>query len=143
VGWEITEDEERASFEIVELAELPAVDRDDIPTVPSLVRPCGCSWCEADWLLIAACSVAILEEGLDPLDHDAVALRAVALGLEGGDLGWLVSLFTPHNAIVVLRDSHQFTNGMHRTHALRMAGVKRCVVYTGRGELPYVEDDLN
>jgi hypothetical protein len=141
--WEITEDEERASFEVLDVGSLPPIDRDDIKIVPAADRPCGCYWCEADWALIAACSVTILEEGVDPLDRVAVATRGRELGVAEEDVGWLISLFSPHNAIVVLRDSHQFTNGMHRTHALRMAGVERCVVYTGRGELPYVEDALD
>ena len=84
--------------------------------------------------------MTIFEEGIDPLDAETVELRGEALGLEGDDLGWLLSLFSPVDGIIVLRDSRQFTNGMHRTHALRMAGVDRCLVYTGRGELPYAPE---
>ena len=135
--WEISEEEERASFEVVRLADLPPVDRADIAVVPAAGRPCGCYWCESNWQSIAAVAVRIFEEGVDPLDHNGILARATELGLTSDERGWLIGLFSPTQAITVLRDSGQFTNGMHRTHALRMAGVERCVVYTGRGELPH------
>jgi hypothetical protein len=139
VSWEISDDEVRASFEVVRVADLPAVSRADIPVVSAEGKPCGCYWCEPDWRAIAAVSVQILEEGTDPLDHNALSTRAEELGLSADERGWLHGLFSPGAAIIVLRDSRQFMNGMHRIHALRMAGVERCVVYTGRGELPYEE----
>ena len=135
--WEISDDEARASFEVVRVADLPPIDRADISVVPADDRPCGCYWCEADWRAIADAAVRIFEEGIDPLDHDAVLTRAEELGLPADERGWLVGLFSPTQAIIELRGCGQFTNGMHRTHALRIAGVERCVVYTGRGELPY------
>jgi hypothetical protein len=135
--WEISEDEERASFEVVRVADLPPIERDDIGVVPSSTRPCGCYWCDADWRAIAEAAVTIHEEGIDPLDRNAVEARATELGVSVEDRSWLLTLFNPPEAIVVLRGSGEFTNGMHRTHALRMAGVVWCVVYTGRGELPY------
>jgi hypothetical protein len=134
--WEISEDEERKSFEVVEVSSLPVIDRADIEVIPSNDRPCGCHWCDGDWLMIAAASVQILEEGIDPLDPDAVITRGQTHGLGDGDLEWLASLFNPTQAIIHLRNCGQFTNGMHRTHALRMAGVQRIVVY-GKGERPF------
>jgi hypothetical protein len=139
MSWEISEDEERASFEVVRVDDLPSVDRDDIPIVPSGERPCGCYWCKWDWQAIADAAVAIFEGGVDPLDHEAIWARAEQAGLDAESGLLLLTLFTPTQAIIVLRGSGQFTNGMHRTHALRMAGAERCVVYTGRGELPYDE----
>lgn len=135
--WEISEGEERDSFEVVRVDDLPPIDRDDIQRVPSTDRPCGCYWCRWDWQTIATASVTILEEGVDPLDDAAIESRANDLGLDAESRGLLLTLFSPIQAIIVLRGSQQFTNGMHRTHALRMAGVERCVVYTGKGELPY------
>ena len=137
--WEISDDEARASFEVVRVDDLPPVDRPDIKVVPNANRPCGCYWCRPDWRAIAPASVTIFEEGIDPLDLAAIESRARELGLDPECLGWLRSLFSPSEGIVVLSDSHTFTNGMHRTHALRMAGVDRCVIYTGKGELPYEE----
>jgi hypothetical protein len=134
--WEISDAETRASFEVVRVDDLPPVDREDINVVPSADRACGCYWCESDWQSIAAASVAILDEGIDPLDYEAIESRALALGLDSVARGWLHTLFSPVDAIIVLRGGREFTNGMHRTHALRLAGVGRCVVYTGRGELP-------
>jgi hypothetical protein len=139
MAWEITDDEARASFEVVRIEDLPPINRADIQTVPSDHGACGCYWCQADWRAIAAASVTIFEEGIDPLDNAAIDERGIALGLGRDECGWLLSLFSPTNAIVVLRESKQFTNGMHRTHALRAAGAERCVVYTGRGEIPYDE----
>jgi len=139
MAWEITDDEARASFEVVNLEDLPPVDRSDIEVVPSFERPCGCYWCQADWKAIAAASITILGEGIDPLDDAAIERRAEELGLTVDDRGWLLTLFSATNAIIVLRESKQFTNGMHRMHALRLAGVERCVVYTGKGEAPYEE----
>ncbi len=81
--------------------------------------------------------MTIPEEGIDPLDPAAIEARAQELDLDPERRGWLRSLFCPSRAIIVLRDSQTFTNGMHRTHALRMAGVDRCVICTGKGELPY------
>jgi hypothetical protein len=137
MSWEITDDEARKSFEIVEVSSLPPIDRNDIKVVPSDDRVCGCHWCDGDWMTIAAASVQILEEGIDPLDQDAVVARAEALGVSDRDLRWLASLFSPTDGIVHLRDCGQFTNGTHRARALRMAGVQHVVVYTGKGELPY------
>ncbi len=140
VPWEISDEEARGSFEVVRVEDLPPVDREDIQVVLSPDRSCGCYWCQADWAAIARAAVTIFEASIDPLDQEAVGTRAKELGLNADDLGWLLGLFDPVDGIVVLRDSKQFTNGMHRTHALRMAGVDQCVVYTGRGELPYAGD---
>jgi hypothetical protein len=130
--WEISDEEMRGSFEVVRLEDLPP---DGIEVVPSVDQACGCHWCEADWPAIANTAVAILEAGIDPLNDAAIHSHSEALGWR--ENGWLQSLFNPTQAIIVLRDSQQFTNGRHRTHALRVAGVERCVVYTGRGEMPY------
>lgn len=135
--WDISDDETRASFEIVHVDDLPPVDRPDIGVVPAADRPCGCYSCQPDWQAIARASVTILEEGIDPLDAAAIESRAQELDLDPECRRWLHDLFSPSQAIIVLRDSRTFTNGMHRTHALRMAGVDRCVIYTGKGELPY------
>ena len=132
--WEISDDEARASFEVMRVDDLPHIDRADITVLPSPDRPCGCYWCEPDWKSIAEASVTILEAGVDPLDHAAIDARAREFDLDSESREWLHSLFSPVNGIIVIRDSHVFTNGMHRTHALRMARVIRCVVYTGRGE---------
>ena len=133
--WEITDDEARASFEVVRVADLPPVDRADIQVRPTVDRACGCDYCEPDWRLIARASVVILEEGIDPLDPVAIDARARELELDASCRRWLLSLFSPVSGIIVLGDSETFTNGMHRTHALRMAGVDRCVIYTGKGEV--------
>ena len=93
--WEITDDEARASFEVVDVESLPPIERDDIKTVPASDRNCGCYWCEADWPVVAKCAVTILQEGVDPLDHTAVASRGRELGIADSDVGWLLSLFSP------------------------------------------------
>ena len=64
MAWEITDDEVRASFEVVNLDALPPIDGADIEVLPSVGRACGCYWCQADWKAIAAASVTILEEGI-------------------------------------------------------------------------------
>lgn len=141
--WGITEEEERASFEVLRVADLPPVERDDIPVVPHSSRPCGCYWCDANWPTIARVAVEALETGIDPFDDEEIARRAQAAGLSSEDVGWLFTLFNPSQSIMVLRNGGQFTNGMHRTHALRMHGVERCVVYTGKGERPYEDEDAD
>ena len=132
--WELSDDEKRSSFEILWVHDLPPIDRDDIRIVPSLLRRCGCHHCKGNWPKISRVAVEILEAGIDPLDHDAIVARAHQARLNARDRGWLYSLFYPSEAITVLRGSREYTNGMHRVHALRVAGVDRCVVYTGRGE---------
>ena len=136
MAWEISDDEARSSFEVVDVSFLPAIDHPDIRLVPSVDRPCGCHHCHADWQSIAAAAVLIFEEGIDPLDRPAISSRAEVLGLDERHRRWLLDLFSPTQGIIVLRDNEEFTNGMHRTHALRMYGVERCVIYTGKGELP-------
>jgi hypothetical protein len=139
----ITDDEARASFELVRVDDLPPVDRPDIPVVHTDDgRPCGCDWCQHNWRKIAAASVTIFEEGVDPLDRDAIDARAGELGLANDERGLLLTLFSPTDAIIELRHCGQYTNGMHRVHALRMAGVEVCVVYTGKGEAPWDDDDI-
>ena len=130
-SWE--EEEIRRSFEVVSLDDLPP---DDLEVEIELAHAasCVCAWCSVDWLVIAEASIAILESGVDPLDSDAVHAMASELGLSGGERNWTESLFCPTEAIAVLKNTSYFTNGRHRTHVLRRAGVERAVVYTGRAE---------
>ena len=123
---------------MVRVSDLPLIDRPDIRSVPSSSpdRACGCYYCAADWRGIAGASVALLREGLDPLDRDAILSRAEKLLPHERERGWLMALFGSE-PITVLRGDDTFTSGTHRTHALRMHGVEECVVYTGSGELPY------
>ena len=55
--------------------------------------------------------------------------------------GMSISAPSGLTSIATYRQMFSANDGMHRTHALRMVGVRRCVGYTGRGELPYVEPD--
>ena len=132
-SWEITDDEARESFEVVRLDDLPPTD--DIELSPSETDAC-CYHCEADWRRIGPAAVAILRAGVDPLDRNAIVAAAKELGLDAPARGWLLTLFSTIDAIIVLRQSPRFTNGRHRVHALRAADVDECVVYTGRGERP-------
>lgn len=126
-----TEEQLRASFEVVCLSELP-------PTPSAELRPSKrgacCLHCEADWPRIAAAAVQWLESGSDPLDYAGIERHAQGLGLDHESIRWLDSLFRPSWAICWLCRSGQLVNGRHRLHALRAAGVERCVVYTGKGE---------
>ena len=96
MSWEMTEDEERASFEVVAVADLPPVDRLDIAIVPvTPTRPCGCYWCQYNWRAIAGAAVKILKEGIDPLDHNTIDGRAVQIGLDADKRGLLLTLSAP------------------------------------------------
>lgn len=130
----LTKAEQRASFEVLALDELPAIV--GVELRPSKHGAC-CLHCEADWPRIAGAAVQWLESGRDPLDRTAIERHARRLGLDVDSTRWLLSLFKPWDAIVWLRRGGQFVNGQHRLHALRAAGVERCVVYTGRGERPH------
>src|SRR4051812_27068426 len=134
MGWDITDDETRASFEVLRVADLPEIERADIQVVPADDgRPCACDWCAAagdvDWAAVAAASAMVVRDGLDVLDERAIAERGLALGLADHEAGWLLTLFVPSIAITVLRGSGQFINGMHRTHALRLACAEEVAVY--------------
>jgi len=128
----LSDDEQRASFEVVELSLLPP-DRIERETPkPGSGRTCGCFHCRREWRRIAAVSVEVLEQGVDPLDREAV-LAYAASSLSGDrDRLCLCSLFS--DPIVVSPGEEVFTNGRHRTHAMRMAGVERAAIYTKAGE---------
>jgi hypothetical protein len=99
----------------------------------SAERSCGCKYCGADWPRIPSASVAILEEEIDLRDRGAIKSRAAALGLEGDEIGWLWSLFGEPITYIRRADQSVFSDGAHRLHALRVAGVERIVVCTGDG----------
>lgn len=107
----VSEQEERASYEVVELARLP--DDGIAHDVPGHPGSCGCWHCEGDWPAIAAAAVDYLEAGGDPLDG-YVALAKAHLPRQA-DRAWLLSLFV--DPIICGRDDERFTNGRHRVHA--------------------------
>lgn len=119
----------RASYEVVQLDRLPP---DRISIVPSRQRPCGCRLCEGNWRAISAASVTALDRQVDPIDQDAVfAFAKASLPSEREQL-WLASLFL--DPILVAPGEKFFTNGRHRTHAMRMTNVVEAVIYTKAGE---------
>lgn len=124
------DDQRRNSYEMVELALLPP---DGVEPVPPLGRrPCGCYYCRGSWRRIAELSVDILAQGIDPLDGDAIAAASARRLRTKRDQVWLKSLFS--DPIIVAPGEEAFTNGRHRTHAMRIDGVERAVVYTKAGE---------
>lgn len=126
------DEQRRNSYEVVELARLPPDDIDEVPPSPRSTRPCGCYHCQGNWRRIAAGSVAVLERGIDPIDGDAISAFARSFLRTKRDQRWLVSLF--RDPIVVAPGEEAFTNGRHRTHAMRMVGVERAAIYTKAGE---------
>lgn len=126
------DEQRRNSYEVVELAQLPADGIQGAPPSPRSTRPCGCYHCRGNWRRIAGASVAVLERGIDPLDGDAVAAFARSFLRAKRDQRWLVSLFW--DPIVVAPGEEAFTNGRHRTHAMRMVGVEFAAIYTKAGE---------
>ena len=134
-----TDDELRDSFEVVSLSALPSIDDpEELPLEPDEWRfprlNLDAYVHVADWRRIAEVAVEWLESGSDPLDVAAIAEHARKRELDSDDIDWLLSLFRPFDAIEWLRGGSKVTGGRKRLHALRAAGVKRCVVYTGRGE---------
>jgi len=125
----LTDDELRRSFEVVPVSDLPSTD--GLELVPSDRDAC-CAHCEADWPQVADVAVAWLESGGDPLDLAGLDRRARDAQLGADELDALWSLFA--DPITWFRGRDRYVNGRHRVHALRAAGVERCVVYTGRGE---------
>jgi hypothetical protein len=117
-----TEEGERrevASFEVVDLAELPATDTELAER-----------YLDADWCAIAGLAVDLLEGGVSPHDDEAIQARGAAvLPDDDGVLLWSL-FFTP---IAIPREATAFIDGRHRTAAMRAAGVRRCVVHTDRG----------
>lgn len=124
----ISDDEIRASFEVVQLENLPSLDGVKLSTTKLE------SFGEFDWPRIAAAAVTVLRTGVDPLDEDAIDHEALKCGLDANETEWLHSLFSPTTAIAVLGGAPYFHEGRHRTHVMRAQGVKECVVYTGRAE---------
>jgi hypothetical protein len=112
---------ERASYEVVRLDTLPPIV--ELEDAKQCVR--------ADWRAIAETAVLMLRGGVDPLDGDQVSALCEASGLSASDQRWLASLF--RDPIVVSDESEHYTNGRHRTLAMRIAGVHECVVHTYAG----------
>ncbi|MEJ7787492.1 MAG: hypothetical protein WKF96_22030 [Solirubrobacteraceae bacterium] len=92
----------RDSFEVVELSELPD------PGAPYR----GDHYTGATWPRIAEVAIEILEDGLDPLDTDAVAKRAEER-LNGDDALWLLTLFA--NPITISREHPAVIDSGHRS----------------------------
>jgi hypothetical protein len=117
--------ERRASYEVISLDALP-YDGVDHPA------QCGCDLCVSNWPLIAAAAVDALMSGIDPLDLEALEAHVAADVADDRDRFWLLSLF--FDPIVVAPGDEFFTNGRHRTYAMRRHGVSRAVIYTAAGE---------
>lgn len=117
---EATNARERASMQIVSLADLPTPD----------LEP-GRPYTAADWLTIAAAANKILNEVFDVLDLGAVVNAVSSAPLNVSDRDWLLSLF--RDPIVVSLGARQFTNGRHRTAALIAASVRTCVIHVEPG----------
>lgn len=136
-AWQrVCRDAERRTFSVGNVADLPPVDLEEegLPATPS--GRCRCDHCQGDWLKIAAASVQALEDGIDPLDYEAVTRFALKSLSSDADRLWLASLFRDPIALYSW-DAGYFVNGRHRTHALREAGVTRCAVSVGH----YLPDD--
>lgn len=112
---------ERASYQVVALDRLPS-----ITDLGDADRAGG-----ADWPVIAAAAIDMFEAGIDPLSTDQVLERSADYGLGADDRRWLVSLFC--DPVIAVPDSARYTNGRHRTAAMRAQGVQRCVVHTNAG----------
>lgn len=120
--------QERSSIQIVALAYLPATEVDVQPT-----------YYNANWPRIAHVAEQLLGSGIDPLDHGVVRREAKRRIVDSHDRSWLLSLF--FDPIVVSLESQQYTNGRHRVHAMRRAGVRTCVVHAEPGyKLPGLRD---
>jgi hypothetical protein len=116
------EEEERrdvASFEVVDLSELPETDEEEAER-----------YRDASWSVIAALAVELLESGVSPRDDATILARGTKELTKNGP-GLLSSLF--QDPIAIPLEASAFINGRHRTAAMRAAGVKRCVVHTDRG----------
>jgi hypothetical protein len=108
-----------ASFEVVELSELPETDEQEAER-----------YGEENWAAIARIAVELFEGGVSPRDDEAILARG-RRELTTDGCGLLRSLFC--DPIAIPKDASAFINGRHRTSAMRAAGVKRCVVDTDRG----------
>ncbi len=87
----------------------------------------ACEYHQADWLAIAAASVAVLESAAAS-KRDLVATCADQ-ALPPEDLFWLMSLF--EHPIMWRRGADGVENGQHRVCALRAAGAPSVAVDTG------------
>jgi hypothetical protein len=116
---EKVEREALASFEIIELSELPDTEEQEAE------RYAG-----ENWPAIARIAVELLETGVSPRDDEAILARGRPELTKDG-CGLLRSLFC--DPIAIPKEASAFINGRHRTAAMRAAGVKRCVVDTDRG----------
>jgi hypothetical protein len=116
---EEAERQDLASFEVVELLQLPETEEQEAKR-----------YGEADWPKIAHIAVDLLETGVSPHDDEAILARGKDELTDEG-CGLLHSLF--HDPIAIPQEASAFINGRHRTAAMRAAGVKRCVVHTDRG----------
>ena len=105
----------RDNFVVVELNELPD------PRAPYR----GDRYTRATWPTIAEVAIEILEDGIDPLDTDAVAKRAEER-LSSDDGLWLLTLFA--DPITISRNPPSVIDGGHRLWYMRGAGVNRCVI---------------
>jgi hypothetical protein len=130
--WGPTDDEQRASFEVVDLSSLPNDEMHPTPSKWWSRRPCGCDHCAGDWRRIAAASVEVLELGIDPIDRGAIQRHAKRRLRSARDQVWLCSLF--QSPILAAPGDERFTDGRQRTHAMRTAGVRWAVIYTKAGE---------
>lgn len=108
--------ERRAAIQIVWLADLP-------PTVVTAKREAQ----QQDWPAIGAAACKIYRSKVDPLDLKAVLAAHPARGLRGPTHHGLASLFA--NPIVA--SPRGYTNGRHRTQAMRDVGVLECVIELG------------
>jgi hypothetical protein len=116
-------DQERreiASFEVVDLSDLPSTPEEFAERYP-----------DSDWSAIAELAVAAFESGISPRDLRAVERFAARSELSPHDRSALLSLFV--DPIVARPGDDHFTNGRHRVAAMRRASVRRCVVHTHAG----------
>lgn len=116
---EEAERQDLASFEVVELSNLPETDEAEAER-----------YREEEWQAIARIAVDLLEAGVSPHDDEAILARG-RKELTSTGCGLLHSLF--HDPIAIPQEASDFIDGRHRTAALRAAGVQRCVVHTDRG----------
>jgi hypothetical protein len=119
----------RELYRVVRVEDLPDPDRE----LGLAARPCGCRDCMAGaWEAVAEAAVALLEGGMDPLNLEEVSRAAGVMLSDVRDRKLLVDLF---RSPIELRPGG-YVNGRHRAHALRRAGVARCVVVHHRSDPP-------
>ncbi len=116
---EETERAHLASFEVLELTELPDTDEEEAER-----------WGGADWTKIAEIAVELSDAGVSARDQKSIEARG-QVALDAKDVGLLWSLF--YDPIAIPSEGTIFINGRHRTAAMRAVGVRRCVVHTDRG----------